>query len=263
MVQMKLSLLLAAAASTLILSSCATTPAQMSKMLEQHPEILTNAIEKNPDVFMASVQKAAQSAQMRAQENAAKESEARMEEELKNPLKPDINPKRASMGNPSAAITIVEYTDFQCPFCARGYATLEEVRKAYGNKVRVIVKNLPLPNHPLAMPAAKRFEALLMQNPEKGFAFYHEVFTNQKKLNSGGEKFLDSIAKKTGADMAKLQKDMNSETVRAIIEADMAEAEKFSISGTPGFIVDGVAVRGAYPFEMFKQILDRKLAAQK
>ncbi|MBC7371619.1 MAG: thioredoxin domain-containing protein [Bdellovibrionaceae bacterium] len=243
--------------------ACTPSAKQMSALLEEHPEILANAIEKNPDQFMASVQKAAQGAQSRAQENAAKAEELKFEEELKNPLKPEIDDKRAMMGEVNAPITIVEYTDFQCPYCSQGYKTLEQVRKIYGNKVRVLVKSLPLPMHPLAMPAALRFEALRIQNAEKAFAFYHEIFSDQRKLNSGGEKYLDAVAKKVGADTAKLKKDMNSDVVRAIIDKDMAEAEKFGISGTPGFIVDGVSIRGAYPFETFQKIIDRKLAANK
>jgi protein-disulfide isomerase len=68
------------------------------------------------------------------------------------------------------------------------------------------------------------------------------------------------VAKKVGANVAQMHKDMNGEKVKAIIDADMAEAEKFGISGTPGFIVQGVSIRGAYPFETFKTIIDKKLA---
>ena len=247
----------------LAMSACTPSAKQMSALLEEHPEILANAIEKNPDQFMASVEKAAQGAQSRAQQNAAKAEEAKFEEEFKNPLKPDIDNARPMMGDAKAPITIVEYTDFQCPYCGRGYNTLEQVRKAYGSQVRVLVKNLPLPMHPLAMPAALRFEALRLQNSEKGAAFYHEVFKNQSKLDSGGEKYLDGVAKKLGADMNRLKKDIASENVRGLVEKDMAEAEKFGITGTPGFIVDGVSIRGAYPFETFKKIIDRKLASAK
>lgn len=246
--------------TTMAMAACAPSAKNMSELLEKHPEILTNAIEKNPDVFMEAVQKAAQSGQAKAQERAAKEEEAKFEAEFTTPLKPEIDSARATMGNKSAKITIVEYTDFQCPFCSRGYNTLEEVRKAYGDKVQVLVKNLPLPMHPMAMPAAKRFEALKLQSPEKGYAFYHDVFKNQDKLTN--EKFLDAAVKKAGGNLPQVLKDMETDKVTALIKKDMAEAEKFGISGTPGFIIDGVSVRGAYPFDTFKKIIDRKLAAK-
>lgn len=243
------------------LSACSPSAQQISTLLEKNPEILTNAIEKNPDKFMAAVQKAAQNAQNMAQQNAAKEEEAKIEAEMKNPLKPEIDPKRPVMGDKSAPITIVEYTDFQCPYCARGYQVLEQVRKTYGNKVQVLVKSLPLPMHPMAIPAAKRFEAIMLQSPEKAFAFYHQVFSNQQKLGSEQEKFLDAVVKKVGADFARVQKDMKSDAVDATIKKDMAEAKQFDINGTPGFIINGVSIRGAYPFEAFKKIIDKKLGA--
>jgi len=111
------------------LSAC-TTSQQISDILEKHPEVLANAIEKNPDIFMAAVQKAAQAAQGKAQQNEALAEQKRVEEEIKNPLKPEIQTDRGFMGETSAKITIVEYTDFQCPFCSRGYSTLEQVRKS-------------------------------------------------------------------------------------------------------------------------------------
>lgn len=249
------------AAGALVVSACAPSPKQMTELLEKHPEILTNAIEKNPDKFMDSVQKAAEAARSRQGERAAQAEKDRVAAEMKNPLKPEIQEGRGFMGKADAKITIVEYTDFECPFCQRGYGTLEQVRKTYGDQVRVLVKNLPLPMHPMAMPAAKRFEALKLQNVDKAYAFYHEVFKNQQKLRDG-EKYLDAAVKKVGGDLARVKKDMETEKVTSLIQADMAEAEKFGITGTPGFIVDGVSIRGAYPFETFKNIIDQKLAAK-
>ncbi|MGZ6265262.1 MAG: DsbA family protein, partial [Bdellovibrionota bacterium] len=127
-------------------------------------------------------------------------------------------------------------------------------------KVEFMFKNLPLPMHPMSMPAAKRFEAIALQSPEKAYKYHNEVFANQRELNAKGEKFLDEVAKKVGANVAQMKKDMDGEKVKARIQADMQEAEKFGISGTPGFIVQGVSIRGAYPFETFKGIIDKKLA---
>ncbi len=258
---MKKSLLLLPLA--LILFSCSPKTADIQKALEDNPEILVNAIRKNPEKVLAALQEAAQSGQKRAQELAAKEEEAKFEQEFKNPLKPVVSDSRPSMGLVNAPITIVNYTDFQCPYCARGYQTLEKIRQTYGDKVRIIVKNLPLSNHPMALPAAERFEALMLINADQAWAFYHEIFANQDKLNGGQEKFLDAVVKKVGADLKKVKTLMASEKVRAIIKTDMEEAEQFAIQGTPGFIVAGVSVRGAYPFETFKNIIDRKLAEEK
>jgi protein-disulfide isomerase len=259
----KLKLFLFFPLIALVLASCASE-SQIKAVLEKHPEILFSAIEKNPEKFMDTVQKAAQMAQRKSQEDAEKEEKARVENELKNPLKPDLPADRAYKGPANAPITVVEYSDFQCPFCQRGFKVVEQIVKAYPTQVRFIFKNLPLPMHPMAMPASQRFEAIALQDAAKAYKFHDEVFKNQQKLNGpGAEKFMDDAAKKVGADLAKMKKDMESDQVKARIDADMAEAEKFGISGTPGFVVEGVSVRGAYPFETFKEIIDKKLAAKK
>lgn len=245
---------------SLFFISCAPKTADIQKALEDHPEILVNAIKKNPDKVLAALQEASQEAGKRAQELAAKEEEAKFEAEFKNPLKPVISDSRPSLGLVNAPITIVEYTDFQCPYCARGYQTMEKVRETYGDKVKIIVKHLPLSNHPMAVPAAERFEALMLIDADKAWAFYHQIFAKQDQLNGGQEKFLDATVKSVGGDLAKVKKLMASEKVQSLIRADMEEAERFAIQGTPGFIVAGVSVRGAYPFETFKNIIDRKLA---
>ncbi len=250
------------AATALGLSACVGEK-QIQDTLEKNPQILFSVIEKNPDQFMEVVQKAAQTAQKKNAEGAEAKEKGRLEEEFKNPLKPEIQADRAFEGPADAPITIVEYSDFQCPYCGRGFSTVQEVLKNYTGKVKFIFKSLPLPMHPMALPAAKRFEALVLQDPKKAYKFHDEVFQNQDKLNSDGEKFLDSVAKKVGADMGKLKTDMNSDKVKARIEADSKEAEKFGISGTPGFIVNGVSIRGAYPFDTFKTIIDRQLASAK
>jgi protein-disulfide isomerase len=250
-------------AAALLFSGCVPSTSSMQKMMEEHPEILFGAIEKNPDKFMEVVQKAANQAQQKQAENQAKDEKERAEKELKNPLMPELSDDRAQRGPKDAPITIVEYSDFQCPFCSRGYQTAEEVLKKYDGKIRFIYKNLPLPMHPYAMPAAKRYEAINLQSPEKAIKFYHEVFKNQGELSSGGEKFLDGIAKKVGANMAKMKTDMDSEKVVSRINADMEEAKKFGFTGTPGFIVSGVSIRGAYPASAFSEIIDKKLATAK
>ena len=243
-------------------TACTPTATQMTSLMENHPEILIKAIEKNPDLFMDAVQKAAQNSEGKMRENAAKDETKKLDEEFKNPLKPEIDAKRPLMGEQAAPITIVEYTDFQCPYCSRGYSVLEEVRKTYGNKVRVLVKNLPLPMHPMAMPAAKRFEAIRLQGGDKAEIFYKEVFENQPKLNAEKEKFLDAAVKRSGANVAKVKKDMESPAVKAMIDKDLEEAATYGIQGTPGFIVNGVTIRGAYPAEHFKMIIDRHLAVK-
>ena len=242
--------------TVIALSGCAGENA-VKKVLEKNPEIIFNAIEKNPGKFMESVQKASRAAQGEMQAKAQEEEKKKLDDDIKNPKKPEITPGRAFRGKADAPILLVEYSDFQCPYCKRGYQTVEELRKKYGDKIGFTFKHLPLDFHPLAMPAAKRFEALALQGSEIAYKFHDHVFENQEKLGTGKEKFLDEAAKKAGGDVAKMKKDMDSEEVTKRIEADMKEAKSFDISGTPGFIVAGVALRGAYPIDKFEEIIKK------
>ncbi len=257
---MKKSSLLWAALAVLVGVGC-TSKQQIEKLIEDNPEIVFSAIKKNPKKFVEVVNEAVKTAQESSREDEAKAEQSRMEEEMKNPKIAVIEDGRVIFGNKNAPITIVEYSDFQCPYCSRGFQTVKEVEKMYGDKVRIVFKHLPLDFHPFAMPAAKYFEAIAKQDPKKAEKFHDAVFTNQKDLNQDGEKFLKKMAKQVGADMAKVEKDLNSEGVQKRIATDMEEAKKFDFSGTPGFLINGVSLRGAYPAPEFKKIIDKQLAS--
>lgn len=250
-------------ALALSLVNCAPTAKQIKEIVEKDPSIVFVAIEKDPEQFIEVVNKAAQNAQRKAQEKAVADETKKRDEEFANPLKPAIDDTRVIFGPKDAKITIIEYSDFECPYCAKGHATVDEVMKAYPKDVRVVFKHLPLDFHPMAMPAARYFEAIALQDHAKAEKFYNEVFQNQSSLRDKKEAFLKETAKKVGADMKKLEKDLNSEVVTKHIEADMEEARKFNFSGTPGFIINGVSLRGAYPFSDFKDIIERHLKAEK
>ncbi len=250
----------AAAAMVLSLSGCFMTKDSLKKMLKENPDILTEAIEENPAKIMDSLNNAVRKAQQQQFEDREKAQTQERDEEFKNPKQAVIDEKRAIWGNKSAPITIVEYSDFECPYCKRGHATVEEVMKKYGDKVRVIFKNLPLDFHPTAMPAAKYYEAVALQGADKAKKFYDYIFENQANLSTKREKFLEEAARKAGADVAKVKKDIDSEEVKKRIEADMEEAKKFGFNGTPGFLINGVSIKGAYPIEEFSKIIDQLLA---
>jgi protein-disulfide isomerase len=241
------------------MANCAPSAKQIKEAVEKDPSIVFVAIEKDPEKFIEVVNKAAQEAQKKAQEKMMAEESQKREEEYKNPLKPEIQEDRVMFGNKNAKITIVEYSDFQCPYCGKGYQTIEQVLKAYPNDVRVLYKHLPLDFHPMAMPAAIYFEAIAKQDKKKAEKFYHMTFENQGDLVAKKEGFLKETAKKLGVDMRKLDKDLKDQSVSKRIEADMKEAAKFNFSGTPGFLINGVSLRGAYPFADFKEIIDHEL----
>lgn len=246
-------------AISLGLVACAPSPSQLKKAIEKDPSIVFVAIEKAPDQFIEVVNKAAREAQTRQQQKEMAEEQTKRDQEFKNPLKPTIDENRPFMGPKTAKVTIVEFSDFECPYCARGYHTVKEVLKEYPNDVRVLFKHLPLDFHPKALPAAKYFEAIAIQDQEKAIKYHDTVFQNQDKLRGEGEAYLKKVAKDLGVNMKKLETDVASAEVMKKIQADIDEAKSFEISGTPGFIINGVSLRGAYPFSEFKSIIDKHL----
>jgi len=241
------------------LTNCAPSAKQIKEAVEKDPSIVFVAIEKYPDQFIEVVNKAAQEAQRKAQDKSIAEETKKRDEEFANPLKPDIDENRVIFGKKEAKVTIVEYSDFECPYCSKGYQTMKQVLAEYPNDVRVVFKHLPLDFHPQAMPAAKYFEAVARQGSEKAHQFHDAIFEAQGELRAKGEDFLKNTAKKLGVDMVKLGKDLKDESLMKRITSDMEEAKKFNFSGTPGFLINGVSLRGAYPYPEFKTIIDRHL----
>ena len=169
-------------------------------------------------------------------------------------VEPDINAASHVRGNAAAKHTLVEYSDFQCPYCSRGAAVVEQLRKKYGKDLRVVFKNMPLEKiHPNAMPAARFLEAAFLQSPEKGWEFYDRLFANQDKL---GEEFYLQTGKSLRLDNVRLQSDAASLPVKLRIDNDIAEFKALGFTGTPSFSLDGIKIGGAYPAETFVKAID-------
>ncbi len=159
-------------------------------------------------------------------------------------------------GPADALVTIVEFSDFECPFCSRGHATMNEVLKHYGNKVRLVFKQNPLPFHPNAKACAKA--ALAAEEQGKFWEMHDLIFGNQQDLSH--ETFI-KYAGKLGLDMNKFTASMDSAKWDSIIDSDMKAAAMIGARGTPTFYVNGLLVRGAQPFDAFKTIIDKELVS--
>jgi protein-disulfide isomerase len=229
---------------------------QMTKILQDDPKVLTEAIEKHPAAFIEALQKAAKTAQEEMGKNREADEKKKLEESFDKPLVAEIRADESIRGPKDAPLTLVEYSDFECPFCTRGYDTVVALLKKYDGKIRFIYKHLPLSFHEQAMMTAQYYEAIRIQDPKKAFAFHDEIFKNQRKLKNGAA-FLDATVKQVGADLAKVKKDLSSAAVKGRIDEDIKEAAKFGMQGTPGFILNGVPVRGAYPADYFDGIVDQ------
>ncbi len=158
-------------------------------------------------------------------------------------------------GAPNAPVTIVMFSDFQCPFCSRVEPTVKQIEDAYAGKVKVVWKNNPLPFHPNAMPAAKAAMAAYKQG--KFWEMHDLLFANQRELSPAS---YEKWAQQIGLNMDKFKADMASSDVEAEIKADVAQAQQVGANGTPNFFIDGVNVVGAQPFDSFKKVIDDELA---
>ena len=248
---MKSSILLVAA---LVMAVACTSKDDLKKMMKENPEIITEAIEANPEKFIDALNNAVKAAQEGQGKKREVDEKKALEDSFNNPVLAEIRSDESFRGDKDAPITLIEYSDFECPFCSRGFNTVMELMEKYKGKIRFAYKHLPLSFHPQAMPAAQYYEAIRLQSEEKAWQFHDAIYKNQRALQNG-EKFLKEEAKKIKVDMAKLAKDVKSEAVQKRIDADMAEAAKFGFQGTPGFLLNGIPVKGAYPTQHFDDLI--------
>ena len=176
------------------------------------------------------------------------------EDQLKQAVANKINVDLGNtpvLGNRNAKIMIVVFSDFQCPFSKRGADTLHALKQKYGDNLMYVYKNLPLPFHPEAMPAAKA--ALAAGRQGKFYEFHDKLFEKQGEI---GEVLYVKIAQELGLNMQKFNADRNNPEIEAQIKADAEQANKLGFNGTPGFAVNGVKVLGAYPQEHFEKVIN-------
>jgi protein-disulfide isomerase len=160
-----------------------------------------------------------------------------------------------SKGGASAPIEMIEFSDFQCPYCLRANPTVEQVLKTYGDKIRFVYRHYPLPGHPNARPAA---EAAACAGDQGKFWPYHDrLFANPSKLSDAD---LKQAAADLGLDAGKFNSCVDTHKFRAQVDADMKAGEEAGVNGTPAFFINGRSISGAQPYEVFKKVIDEELA---
>jgi protein-disulfide isomerase len=162
-----------------------------------------------------------------------------------------------SKGPESAPITIVEFSDFQCPFCSRAEPTVTEVLQAYPGKIRLVYRDFPLPSHGDAPKAAEA--ALCAADQGKFWEMHGRLFANQDKLKVGD---LKVAAKELGLDGAKFDQCLDSGTKAKAVEDNRKAGEEAGVTGTPAFFINGRLLSGAQPLTAFKTVIDEELKAR-
>jgi protein-disulfide isomerase len=168
-------------------------------------------------------------------------------------------------GAKDAQVTIVEYSEFQCPFCKRGFDTIEnQVLKQYEGKVKFYFRSFPLPFHPWAMPASIAAECAKVQKPDAFWKIYESFFTHQAEINPQNVKEkATEFLKDTGIDMAKWNSCYDNKETAAQVNKQHDEGAALGVTGTPAFFINGRMLVGAQPFEQFKNVIDDELASAK
>lgn len=167
-----------------------------------------------------------------------------------------------ALGPASAAVEIIEFSDFQCPFCLSAAPTLKQIRAAFGDRVRIVYRDLPLSIHPNAFQAAEAAQCARDQG--KFWEYHDKLFANQKGLDAPR---LKQYADELGLNRAAFDACVDGRKMKPVVEQDMKAAAQYGVESTPVFFVNGRMLVGAQPFDAFRQAvqdeLDRKTAATK
>ncbi len=154
-------------------------------------------------------------------------------------------------GDLDAPVQLIIYDDFECPFCARFYDTVNQIKEYFGNKVVVVFRHFPLRFHPNAMNAALASECAAEQG--KFWEMYDKIFADNKARRLSVEQFKKD-AKDLGLDLVKFNQCLDTKKYKDKIERQMLEGRNAGVTGTPGNFINGRPLPGAYPFEDFERM---------
>ena len=214
------------------------------KVIREHPKDIMEAV---VGYQRSQAEKRMKSAETRLQEQAA---QLKAEEVLAD------SPLRGKVGS---RLVLIEFSDFQCPYCAKAYATVQQFMVAHGQEVALVYKHLPLGEmHPEATNAALASWAAQQQG--KFWEFHDAMFSSPDRL---GDAYYGEVAKKLGLDLARFNKDRVSEAAQAAVQRDLDLAKKLNIQATPQFLLNTHPITGAAPLEEFEKVLGEARGALK
>jgi protein-disulfide isomerase len=195
-------------------------------------------------------------------EQAAQRLEARLRKEQNvrvtfEPFRLTFNEERSpAKGSANSPVTLVEFSDFECPYCGAFFPTLQRIEREFGDRVRIVYKQFPIPGlHPRAIKAAEA--SLCAHDQGKFWAMHDLMFTEQSRLAVDE---LKEKARRAGLDAARFDECLDSGRMGAAVQADVAEGTRAGVTGTPSLFINGVAMpSGAPPYELVAAALQREL----
>lgn len=229
-------LFLALFAGFVALFSAPIADAQTPASTEEIRGLIREFIEKNPDVILQSLSRYDQEQRVAS-------------------AKAILRPHTPTHGPDNALVTVVEFSEFQCPFCARAQDTLKALRARYGTRVQFAYKHLPLDFHPQAEPAA--LASIAAHNQGKFWEFSDVIWKNQSKL---GERLYTKTAQDLGLNMPQFDLDRKAASTRQALARDLLDARTVGAEGTPFFLINGRPLSGARPINDFVTIIEQALA---
>lgn len=218
-------------------------------ILRENPDIIFDILADNNHTLFTIVDAGFREHQALAQRDQRRN-------QLASGEMPPIDPARPMRGPEDAPITIVEFSDFQCPFCSQASSTVNRLMQKYKGKIRKVYRHMPLSSHKHAQAAAAIFEAASLQDEGKAWELYRRFFDNQEAIETGGVDWLMSQAGEVGLDLEQLNRDAAGEVVLNRIKSDLEQAQRFGIQGTPSFFFNSVTVNGALTLEEYSEIVE-------
>jgi len=230
----------------------AVTDADVNAFYEQNKAQIPAPKEQVADKIKAYLE---QQGQQKSHAEYFKTLQAKYKVDYKlEPVRIPVVASGPAKGPANAPVTIVEFSDFQCPYCSRLIPSIQEVEKKYGDKVRLVFRQYPLPMHPNAQKAA---EASLCANDQGKFWQLHDaMFSNQNAL---GVDQLKAKAAELGLNADKFNKCLDSGEKVAIVQADQKDGQEAGVNGTPAMFINGRFINGAVPIDKITTVIDDEL----
>ena len=230
----------------LLPASAQTATSNGPKVDAQFEQQVLEVLKRNPEVILESLQRYQRNQQLKAQ---------KAQQDILTALNTDR--KRAIGQSPTdgkGKILVIEFSDFQCPFCAKARTELNELVKKYPDRITLVYKHFPLTQiHNEAMNAALASWAAQQQG--KFWEYHNALFDQQKTLNANS---YTSIATTLGLNLARFDRDRQSPQARSAVEADQRLGESLGIDGTPAIIINGELLSGAVPLAELEKLLPAK-----
>lgn len=221
---------------------------QIAEAIRENPQIVLDAMRESSVEMLEIVEQG-------IDQREKLKREAMLAAEIENPYQPRVWAERPTLGSSTAPVTIVEYTDFLCPYCSKGAKVVRQLVTEQPEKYRLVFKHLPM--HKNSRELALVFEAIAQFDKTKAFKFHDLAFELQKQLyEDKGGVVLGEILEDVGVNPDQLQKSLNDSKLQEFLLADEKEAGEFRINATPTFLINGVSVRGYLPADKFESMVN-------